>query len=199
MSPHDPVLGDITSQLHRWSAGDIEGLSSVVSLAFNDLRAIAAGYLRRERGSHTLQATALVNELYLRLAGQRHIAAMDRKRFFGLSAMMIRRILSDYARRSLAHKRPGADGQRVPLHEELAWVDAQSEDMLTLDRSLEELEQVDERSVRAVELRFFLGCTSAEAAELLGVSRTTLDNDLEFAKAWLFRRMRSEAHGPRPR
>jgi RNA polymerase sigma factor (TIGR02999 family) len=149
--------------------------------------------MRRERGAHTLQATALVNELYIRLAAQREVRVTDRRHIFTLSAMMMRRILSDYARRSAALKRPGVDNIRVPLHEEMSWVDASSEQMLTLDRSLGELEALDERSVRAVELRFFLGCTNSEVADLLSVSRTTVDRDLEFAKTWLFRRMNTPA------
>ena len=189
MISNDPVLGEITLNLRRWSSGDADALGSVVALAFDDLHAIASGYLRRERNAHTLQATALVNELYLRLADQRRIGAIDRRCFFTFSAMVMRRILNDHARRSHALKRPGAEYQRVPLHEELAWVDAQSEEMLALDRCLDELERVDERSVRAVELRFFLGCTNNETAELLGVSRTTVDKDLEFAKAWIYRAM----------
>lgn len=197
MSPDHVVSGEITCLLQRWNAGDREALASVAALAFEDLRAIATGYLCRERQSHTLQATALVNELYLRLASQRTVRAVNRRHFFTLSAMMMRRILSDYARRSTALKRPGDDRRRVPLHEEMTWVDASSDEMLMLDRGLEDLEAVDERSVRAVELRYFLGCTNSEVADLLGVSRTTVDKDLEFAKAWLFRRMHGAAGAQR--
>jgi RNA polymerase sigma factor (TIGR02999 family) len=192
MDADNPVPGEITSLLHRWSEGDREALAAVASLAFDDLRAIASGYLRRERGAHTLQATALVNELYIRLAAQRDVRITDRRHFFTLSAMIMRRILSDYARRASASKRPG-DAARIPLHEDMSWVDAGGEDMLTLDQSLEELEELHNRSVRVVELRFFLGCTNSEIAEVLHISRTTVDRDLEFAKTWLFRRMNMPA------
>jgi RNA polymerase sigma factor (TIGR02999 family) len=100
----------------------------------------------------------------------------------------MRLILIDHARARRAQKRPDAAG-RVPLHEEMAWVDAANEGILDLDAALDELEQFDERKVRAVELRYFLGCTNEEAAELLSVSRPTVDRDLEFAKAWLYRRL----------
>jgi RNA polymerase sigma factor (TIGR02999 family) len=103
-------------------------------------------------------------------------------------------ILFDYARQSRALKRPGS-AMRVPLHEELAWVDASSDEMIALDAALEQLESLDERKVRVLELRFFLGCTNEETAELLGISRPTVDRDLEFSKIWLYRRL----SGKRPR
>jgi RNA polymerase sigma factor (TIGR02999 family) len=154
---------------------------------------IATGFLRREGRDHTLQATALVNELYLRLVRQRGIQIADRTHFYSLSAMMMRRILSDYARQTHALKRPGGQRVRVPLHEDLAWIDASSDEMLELDRAVDELESIDERAVRTLDLRYFLGCTNEEAAQLLSVSRATVDRDLEFAKAWLYRRLTNVA------
>jgi len=198
MHSNDPVPGEITSLLNRWNEGDREALAGLAALAFDDLRAIAGGYLRRERDAHTLQATALVNELYIRLAAQRNIKITDRRHFFTLSAMIMRRILNDYARRSAAQKRPDADRVRIPLHEDMSWVNAAGEDMLTLDQSLQELEVLHGRSVRVVELRFFLGCTNNEIADLLQVSRTTVDRDLEFAKTWLFQRMNSPSGSADP-
>jgi RNA polymerase sigma factor (TIGR02999 family) len=144
--------------------------------------------LRREDHAHTLQATALVNELYLRLSKVEAVKLNDRQHFFTFAARLMRLILIDHARARRAQKRPDAAG-RVPLHEEMAWVDAANEGILDLDAALDELEQFDERKVRAVELRYFLGCTNEEAAELLSVSRPTVDRDLEFAKAWLYRRL----------
>jgi RNA polymerase sigma factor (TIGR02999 family) len=192
--PSDAALpGEITDLLSRWSEGDRAALTSLASLAYEDLRAIAAGFLHREGRDHTLQATGLVNELYLRLHRQTGLQATDRQHFYALAAMMMRRILRDYARRCHAQKRPGAQSERVPLHEDMAWVDASSEEMMALDQALFELEGVDERSVRIIELRYFLGATNSETAGLLGISRSTVDRDLEFGKAWLYRRL-----SPRP-
>jgi RNA polymerase sigma factor (TIGR02999 family) len=189
MSADSSVPGEITSLLLQWQEGDREALASLASLAYDDLRAIAGGYLRREKPNLTLQATALVNELYIRLSRQRAVQFIDRTHFYTFAAMMMRRILSDYARRTRALKREGECPLRVPLHEDMAWVDAAGEDMMMLGHALSELEAVDPRSVRAVELRFFLGCTHEEAAKLLDVSRATIERDPEFARAWLYRRL----------
>lgn len=188
MPPETPIPREITSLLHRWKEGEREALASLASLAYDDLRAIASGYLRREAAGHTLQATGLVNELYLRLAQVKRVELTDRRHFYAFSAQLMRMILIDYARQSKALKRPGS-AARVPLHEEMAWIDASSEDMLALDMALDQLEALDERKVRVLELRFFLGCTNEETAQLLNVSRPTIDRDLEFAKAWLYRRL----------
>jgi RNA polymerase sigma factor (TIGR02999 family) len=188
MAVETPLPSEITRLLHRWQVGDREALGALASAAYGDLRAIAAGYLRRERSGHTLQATGLVNELYLRLAQIRSVQIEDRRHFYAFAAQLMRLILIDHARQARAGKRPGSHA-RVPLHDEIAWVDATSDEMLELDIALNELEAVAERKVRVLELRYFLGCTNEEAAQVLGVSRPTLDRDLEFAKAWLYRRL----------
>ncbi|HLY16114.1 MAG TPA: sigma-70 family RNA polymerase sigma factor [Bryobacteraceae bacterium] len=195
MPPEDPVQRDITRLLHRWKEGDREALASLASLAYDDLRAIAAGYLRRENRGHTLQATGLVNELYLRLVQVRKVELTDRRHFYAFAAQLMRMILIDYARQSRAMKRPGST-TRVPLHEEIAWIDATSEDMLAFDEALHQLEAIDERKVRVLELRFFLGCTNEETADILKVSRATVDRDLEFAKAWIYRRLSGPSSPP---
>ena len=186
--PGAPIPREITRLLHRWEAGDREALASVISLVYEELHAIAVGYLRREGPGHTLQATGLVNELYLRLAQVREIHVIDRRHFYAFAAQLMRAILTDFARRSRAVKRSGS-GARVPLHEQMAWVDASSEEMLALGEALEQLEAMDERKVRVIELRFFLGCTIEETAELLNISTPTVDRDLAFAKTWLYRRL----------
>lgn len=185
---------EITRLLHRWKEGDREALASIASLAYQDLHAIAIGYLRRESSGHTLQATGLVNELYLRLAHVRNVHLSDRRHFYTFAAQLMRLILIDHARQSRAQKRTGSVA-RVPLHEEMAWIDASSEEMLALDTALDQLEALEERKVRVIELRFFLGCTNQETAELLDISRATVDRDLEFAKTWLYRRL-SRAPSP---
>jgi RNA polymerase sigma factor (TIGR02999 family) len=189
MPSDTPVPGDITALLHRWNRGEAEALANLASLAYDDLRAIAAGYLRREHRNHTLQATGLVNELYLRLARQRSAELTDRRHFYSFAALMMRRILTDYARQAHALKRPGSQAVRVPLHPDLAWVDASGHEMIALDQAMGELEILDERKVRILELRFFLGCTNEETAELLSIGRASVDRDLKFAKTWLFRRL----------
>jgi len=183
--------GEITLLLRQWSEGDPAALSHLASLAYGELRAIAAGYLRREGREHTLQATGLVNELYLRLARQRGAQLSDRRHFYVFSAMMMRRILRDYAREAGAQKRPGGTSVRIPLHPDIAWVDAAGEEMLALDAALAELEAADERKARVIELRYFLGCTADETADLLGVARATVDRDAQFARTWLYRRLRT--------
>lgn len=188
MAVETPLPSEITRLLHRWQEGDREALGALASAAYDDLRAIAAGYLRRERSGHTLQATGLVNELYLRLTQIRSVQIEDRRHFYAFAAQLMRLILIDHARQARAGKRPGSHA-RVPLHDEIAWVDATSDEMLELDIALNELEAVAERKVRVLELRYFLGCTNEEAAQVLGVSRPTIDRDLEFAKAWLYRRL----------
>jgi RNA polymerase sigma factor (TIGR02999 family) len=188
MSAETPIPSEITALLHRWKRGDREALATLAAEAYGDLRTIAIGYVRRESPGHTLQATGLVNELYLRLARLKAVQLADRGHFFSFAAQLMRMILIDHARQARAQKRP-ASATRVPLHEEMAWIDASGEDVLAVDAALNELETVDQRKVRVVELRFFLGCTNEEAADLLSVSRATVDRDLEFAKAWLFRRL----------
>lgn len=190
MDTEAPIPSEITALLHRWNEGDRAALARLASAAYPDLRAIAASYVRRESPGHTLQATGLVNELYLRLAQLNDVKLSNRRHFFAFAAQLMRMILIDYARQSRAQKRPSS-AARVPLHEEMAWIDASGSEMLALDEALEHLEAVDERKVRVLELRFFLGCTTSETAELIGVSPATIDRDMEFAKAWLFRRLSS--------
>src|SRR5271169_4540131 len=123
MTPESPIPGEITSLLQRWSGGDAAALDDLVEVAYRELHAIAEGYLRQGNRSQTLQATELVNELYLRLARQRTSQLSDRGHFYTFAAMLMRRILSDHSRRAHAQKRPSADAQ-VALHPDLAWIDA---------------------------------------------------------------------------
>jgi RNA polymerase sigma factor (TIGR02999 family) len=188
MPSEPPMPHEITRLLNRWKDGDREAFQQVVTLAYDDLRAIAMGYLQRRSAGNTLQATGLVNELYLKLAQVRQASLKDRSHFYAFAAQLMRMILIDYSRQAKALKRPSS-AERVPLHEEMSWIDAVSEEIIALNTALDELETVDERKVRVIELRFFLGCTNEEAADLLGVSRVTIGRDLEFAKVWLYRRL----------
>lgn len=180
--------GEITALLGRWGEGDRAALADLLPLVYPDLRAIAFGYLHRERPDHTLQATALVNELYLRLARQKSLQVANRKHFYTLAAMMMRQILADHARSYGAQKRLAAH-ERVPLHEDLAWINASSEDMVALDQAMAELETVAPRVVRCLELRVFLGCTLEETGDVLGISKATVAREIDFAAAWLYRHM----------
>ena len=188
------VPGEITTLLGKWSAGDREAVDEIASLAYDDLRSIAHSFLHREpRGeAHTLQATALVNEFYLKLTQQRSPQFESRAHFYHVAAMMMRRILTDYGRRSASLKR-GPGRNALPLHDDIAWIDAASNDILLLDAALEELEQLDARAAHCVELRYFLGASTEAAAEILNISTATVKRDLRFALAWL--RDRVDAHG----
>jgi len=183
---------DITGLLHDWGGGDSKALEKLVPLVYNELRAIARNQLRRERSDHTLAATGLVNELYLQLSNQHGGKWKDRGHFFNFAAMMMRRILTDHARRALREKR-GGTMERVPLSDDLPWLGSSPEEILSLDLALETLRKSDARKVRILELRVLLGCTAEEAAELVGVSKATADREWALARAWLYREMSKPA------
>ena len=167
-------------------------MDELTPLVYSHLRKVAIGYLRRERSDHTLDATGLVNELFLVFLEEKKAKFDDRAHFFTFAARAMRRILVNYARIRQAAKR-GAGETRLELSPELAWIDPEGPEMIDLDRALDEMESIEPRKARVVELRIFLGCTSVEAADLMGVSKPTLDRDLRFALAWLFNRLKSSA------
>jgi len=177
---------EVTSLLRRAAGGDAVARERLVPLVYDELRALASRHLGRERAGHTLQTTALANEAWLRLAGQEQAEWSDRAQFFGLAATFIRRILVDHARSRGAVKRGGGAG-RVALEEGLVYAQECSDELVSLDAALTRLGQVDERKARVVELRFFAGLSIAEAAEVVGVSHTTVEKDWAFARAWLRR------------
>jgi RNA polymerase sigma factor (TIGR02999 family) len=182
------TAGHITLLLDQWRAGDPEAFDKLAPAVYSHLHDIARGYLLRERSGHTLQATALVHELFIRLEQARDVSYRDRNHFFTFAAKVMRRILVDYARRGGAQKR-GQPSGRVPLNDELAWVDVRSPQMLALDAALDELAVLDEAKVKIIELRFFLGATAGETAELLGISKATVDRAVRFGITWLHRRL----------
>ncbi len=161
------------------------------------LREVAASYLRRESEGHTLQPTALVHELYLRLMHQRKADWNDRAHFYTFAAKMMRLILADHARATNAEKR-GGDLPHVPLSEEVPWLNLNSIAIIDLNRALDELEAVDPRKVRLVELRYFLGCTLAESAEMVEVSTATAERDMVMVRAWLYSRLASKREQAQP-
>ena len=180
--------GDITLLLAKWKDGEPTAFEELMPLVYPHLRQVAAAYVRRERNPDLLQGTALVHELYLRLLNQKKAAWEDRRHFYAFAARVMRMILIDHARETQAQIR-GGNQVRVPLSDDLAWVNIGSAEMLDLNRALDELGELDAAKVQLVELRYFLGCTAEETASLLDVSKATVDRDLKFIRGWLFRRI----------
>jgi RNA polymerase sigma factor (TIGR02999 family) len=188
--PGSPDDGQITVLLRQWSGGDSATIGPLFEQVYPQLKQIACALFRGEQPANVLQPTSLVNELYLKLIKHRELRFENRRHFFSLSARLMRRILVDEARLRGRKKRDG--GVAVPLHEDLASIDAASPEMLDLDRLLDELEQNDPRQCRMVELRYFLGFTAEETAEILVSSKATVDRDLKFVRAWLYERLHPE-------
>lgn len=184
-----PEPGDITVLLRDWSAGNTAATEQLFELVYPHLRKIAGALFRGERPENLLQPTSVVNELFLKLIRQRSLRFEDREHFYSLSARLMRRVLVDHARSEGRQKRDA--GIPVPLHPDLAWIDAQPAEMMDVDRVLNELDQLDPRKCRMVELRFFLGFTAEETAELMNTSKATVDRELRFVRGWLADRLRA--------
>lgn len=182
-----PDRGDVTALLRQWSEGDPDAFEKVLPLVYQELHLMAARYLAGERSANSLQATALVNELCLRLLGWDAVRWQNRGHFFGVSAQMMRRVLVDIARRRRADRRGGPHAVRVPLESVEVPAAEPGADLLAVDDALRKLAQEDERKARVVELRFFGGLSIEETAEALGVSVRTVHGDWAFARAWLYR------------
>ena len=186
--------GRISELLQRWAAGDPGAQEDLVPLVYQELRKRAAAYLRRERRDHTLQPTALVNETYVRLMGQRRVAWINRAQFFGVASQAMRRILVDHAREREAAKRPG--GMRVTLDEGMRSAAPIDCEVLMLDSALQELARIDERQAQIVELKYFGGLSEEEVAAVLSLSRTTITREWQSARAWLYRRLTAGRTAP---
>jgi RNA polymerase sigma factor (TIGR02999 family) len=197
-----PDREDVTILLAELTKGNKEAASKLIPLVYDELRRLAGSYMRRERSDHTLQATALVHEAYLKLVEQRSVDWQSRAHFFGIAAQVMRRILVDHARKHLREKRGGAE-RAVPIDEALVFAPEQSLDLMKLDQALERLTKLDPRQGKIVELRFFGGLTVEQTAELLGISPKTVKRDWSIAKAWLYSEVRQTdgdvpgAMGPR--
>ena len=180
----------VTQLLEAWSLGDRAALDELMPLVDAELHRLAHRYMSRERQGHTMQTTALVNEAYLKLAGQRDVRWQSRAHFFGIAAEIMRRIMIDHARRHQYQKR-GGGARRVSLEEasELGHADERSAELIALDEALSELAEFDARKARVVELRFFGGLSVEETAEVLGVDARTVKRDWQTARAWLHRRV----------
>jgi RNA polymerase sigma factor (TIGR02999 family) len=179
---------DVTELLRCWRQGDGEALDRLVPLVHAELRRVARSHIRREGSGHTLQATALVHEVYLRLVGLDHLTLTDRTHFFALAAILMRQILVDHARRKRADKRGGAVSM-VSLDGVSPASQPSMVDVLALDQALDALSSRDPRQGRVVELRFFAGLSIDETAEAIGVSSATVEREWAMAKAWLHRRL----------
>ncbi len=182
----EPALGQVTQLLAALSAGHREVLPELIPMVYGELRTIAGRFLRRERPDHTLDATALVHEAYLRLVDQRDVQWQHRAHFFGVAAQMMRRILVDHARKRAAAKRVDARG-RVALETAFLPADKPPVDIIALDGALARLADFDPPQSRIVELRFFGGLTIEETAEVVGISPATVKREWTMAKAWLRR------------
>jgi RNA polymerase sigma factor (TIGR02999 family) len=186
------VTEGVTELLLAWSGGDREALDRLVPLVYSELRRRAGAQLARERGSHTLQPTALVHEAFLKLVDQRRARWDSRAQFFAVAAQVMRRILVDHARARSAEKR-GGDTLRVSLEEAGDAPISPEADLLPLNEALERLAVQDERQARVVELRFFGGLSVEEVAAVLEVSEITVKRDWAMAKAWLYRELSGRA------
>jgi RNA polymerase sigma factor (TIGR02999 family) len=184
---------EVTELLARWSAGDETALEQLVPLVYEECRRLAARQLRGERRDHTLNPTALVHELYLRLADQKRATWQSRAQFFAVAARLMRRILVDHARARHAQKR-GAAPIMVTLS---TATDVPEEtgaaDILAIDEALERLAALDAEQVRIIELRFFAGLTVEETAHVLERSPRTIKREWQLARAWLYRELRGES------
>ena len=190
--PSPPLRGtEVTDLLHRWQGGDAQALNELTPLVYRELHRIAGRHIAGEHAGHTLQATALVHEAFLKLVDQRRVDWQNRAHFFNLAATLMRRILVDHARSTHRLKR-GADVPKVSLNEatELGETSALDlADILTLDRALEELQALDPRQCQIVELRFFGGLTVEETADAMTVSTGTIKREWAVARAWLYQRL----------
>ncbi len=179
---------DVTQILRRASDGDDSAVNRLMPLVYDELRALAESYLRQERSDHTLQATALVHEAYVRLIKQEDVEWQNRAHFFAVAAQAIRRILVDHARGHNRIKR-GGDRERVQLEDDLVLSDSRDLDLIALDEGMKKLAKLNSRQAQIVELRFFGGLSLKEVANFLGVSPRTVDGDWSMARAWLRREL----------
>jgi RNA polymerase sigma factor (TIGR02999 family) len=183
---------DVTDLLRAWSDGNTDAFEQVMPMVYDELHRMAARYIVGERVTVSLQATALVNELCVRLLGWDVVHWKNRRHFFGVSAQMMRRVLVDIARRRRAERRGGPAAVRVPLDGIDVAASEPTADLLSVDAALEKLSVADPRKAQVVEFRFFGGLSVEEIAEALGVSPRTVQADWAFARAWLYRELTAD-------
>jgi RNA polymerase sigma-70 factor, ECF subfamily len=181
---------NLTALLVEWHEGDEAALEQLMPLVYDQLRSMAHRYVQRERDGHTLQTSALVNEAYLRLAGQK-VGWQNRAHFFAVTARVMRHILIDHARRR-RYAKHGGETRLVPLEEASTMSLERAAELIALEEALEELAKLDQRKSQVVELRYFGGLSLEETAEVLQISLMTVRRDWRAAKAWLYRRLKAE-------
>lgn len=182
---------DVTLLLHKLSGGDEAAADVLMPIVYDEFRALAGSFMAREGKDHTFQPTALVNEAYLKLIDQKRTDWKSRSHFFAIGAKAMRRILVDHARANKREKR-GGSAQRVELHDDIALSAGRDEDILAVNDALEKLAKLDERQARIVELRFFAGLNVEEVAEVLDVSKRTVESDWTMVRAWLRKELGDE-------
>jgi len=190
----EPAGLDVTRLLREWQAGSAPALEQLIPLVYDELHALASRHLSRERRDHTLQTTALVNEAFLKLAGQREVDWQSRAHFFGIAAKLMRRILVDHARRDGRVKR-GGGAPHLPLDDfdpPAPQAAVEPVDACVLDMALARLEALDPQQGRVVELRFFAGMTVEETAAVMGLSPATIKREWAVARAWLYRELTAD-------
>jgi RNA polymerase sigma-70 factor, ECF subfamily len=187
----DAIPQDITRLLRLWNGGDASALEGLTPLVYRELHRLAVRYMGRERPDHTLQATGLINEVFVRLIDWQNVQWQNRSHFFGVSAQVMRRILVDYARSRLYAKR-GGNLRPVSLDEIPASLDNNLTDLLAVDMALTRLAALDPRTAQVVEMRYFGGLSVEETAEVLKVSPITVIRSWNFAKVWLLRELYGE-------
>jgi RNA polymerase sigma factor (TIGR02999 family) len=188
--PENPTE-DVTRLLIELSNGDRNAVDLLLPVIYDELRKLAANYLRRERPDHTLQPTALVHEAYLRLVDQSRVNWQNRAHFFGVAAQMMRRLLVDHARKHNAEKR-GQEFQKLSLDENIDRAVERSAELVALDDALKAFAEIDKQKARMVELRYFGGLSIEETADVLGIAPTTVKRQWRAAKAWLYGEMRKK-------
>lgn len=179
---------EITWLLQEWSEGDETAVERLFPLVYNELRRQARNYLNKERVNHTLEPTALVHEVYLRLINLNQMKWENRTHFFAISATTMRRILVDHAREIAADKRGGAR-RRITLENLRVASENKATDLLELDEALNKLTEIEKRKAQVIEMNFFGGLNQSEIAEVLKVTEKTVQRDLKFAKLWLYRKL----------
>lgn len=177
---------DVTLLLREVSSGAAEAPERLLELVYDDLRRLASAYMKNERSDHTLQATALVHEAFIRLVDWENVTWQNRAHFFAVAAEVMRNILVDHARKKKADKR---GGQKIALDEAVSYPSEKEFDILALEEALLTLEKLDKRPAKIVELRFFGGLSICETAHVLNVSETTVRREWTFAKAWFQREL----------
>ncbi|HRH46074.1 MAG TPA: sigma-70 family RNA polymerase sigma factor [Pyrinomonadaceae bacterium] len=184
-----PDSSDVTILLNQINQGDNKAPADLLPLVYGELRKLAQSYLQNERADHTLQATALVHEAYIRLVDWQNVSWQNRAHFFAVAAQVMRKILVDHAREKKAQKRDF--GQKLVLDETISFASEREVDLINLDEALQDLAKFDELQSKLVELRFFGGLTIEETAQVLKVSPTTVKREWTVAKAWLYNRLKT--------